>query len=663
MKKTFWLAIFVFSLINTSLFSQNKICLSKNQQDLITLPKSLKHNYTLADFSEAYQFYSTRVSKELKGKYCVFSKNSENQNHKNGKQPSYISEIIYLSQDDSSWYDLLYISESDYYLPQKNLKKIYCRDYLKFDDYGNCFIAVEQASNGIKGVLKYSPLLNSKDFFPVPDDFPIFKDFEIPSDGSCIFMNVKKITAEAGYQTFIFNTNDAQSSPEALFDFDVGGLSNPVYSPEKQAFYFLYHNSSLDAVCGLVVVRANNQIYSKDSLTFYEPDQITLGNYIDFWGNIFLYNEADKKLYLVNYNEKQWPSQIMQVFDKSDYIDAKYVKATEKLLIKNLTYPLYTAAIKSTPLGLYIKDKEGKEYLYDGNSLNSLTAAELEEAEEAYYKNLFFINNAEKIEARLENQNRFLIILLSLLGVIIICLSIVLSLTLLKRNNIHKKLLQKKMLAFQETERAKLSRDIHDSIVQDIRAIRLNTELIDVGQNEKALAQKARVIDDITQTIVKTRNICYNLTPAELMTHSQGDDAEIELISIIDSLCHQFYVKSKIPCAIQIDPNLVYPKFEKEVTLHLVRIFQEILNNIEKHSYATNVNVLVRNKSENQQNYLVLFIIDDGIGCNLQEVQKNRKKNHFGLQNMQKRMELIGGTIEFFSAENEGMKIKLTVKI
>ena len=663
MKKTFWLAIFVFSLINTSLFSQNKICLSKNQQDLITLPESLKHNYALADFSEAYQFYSTKATKELKGIYCTFNKKSEIKNRKNKKNPSYISEIIYLSQDGSSWYDLLYISESDYYLPQKNLKKIYCRDYLKFDDYGNCFIAVEQASNGIKGVLKYSPLLNSKDFFPVPEDFPIFKDFEIPSDGSCIFMNVKKITAEAGYQTFIFNTNDAQSSPEALFDFNVGGLSNPVYSPEKQAFYFLYHNSSLDAVCGLAVVRADNQIYSKDSLTFYEPDQITLGNYIDFWGNIFLYNEADKKLYLVNYNEKQWPSQIMQVFDKSDYIDAKYVKATEKLLIKNLTYSLYTAAIKSTPLGLYIKDKEGKEYLYDGNSLNSLTAAELEEAEEAYYKNLFFINNAEKIEARLENQNRFLIILLSLLGVIIICLSIVLSLTLLKRNNIHKKLLQKKMLAFQETERAKLSRDIHDSIVQDIRAIRLNTELIDVGQNEKALAQKARVIDDITQTIVKTRNICYNLTPAELMTHSQGDDAEIELISIIDSLCHQFYVKSKIPCAIQIDPNLVYPKFEKEVTLHLVRIFQEILNNIEKHSYATNVNVLVRNKSENQQNYLVLFIIDDGIGCNLQEVQKNRKKNHFGLQNMQERMELIGGTIEFFSAENEGMKIKLTVKI
>ena len=225
------------------------------------------------------------------------------------------------------------------------------------------------------------------------------------------------------------------------------------------------------------------------------------------------------------------------------------------------------------------------------------------------------------------------------------------------------KTLQKKMLAFQEAERAKLSRDIHDSIVQDIRAIRLQAELIDIGQDEKALAQKARVIDDITQTIVKTRNICYNLTPAELMTHSQGDDAEIELISIIDSLCHQFYVKSKIPCAVQVAPELIYPKFEKEVTLHLVRIFQEILNNIEKHSYATNVNVLVRNKTEGEQNYLVLFVIDDGIGCNIEEVLKNRRKNHFGLQNMQERMELVGGTIEFFSAENEGMKIKLTVKI
>lgn len=214
------------------------------------------------------------------------------------------------------------------------------------------------------------------------------------------------------------------------------------------------------------------------------------------------------------------------------------------------------------------------------------------------------------------------------------------------------------ILKIQEEEKAKISREIHDTIVQDIRAIRLETDLITTDDME----HKNRVIEDITKCIIKMRNICYNLTPAELVSHEDGDSSQIELISIIDTLCQQFSVKTKIVCSLQIEKNLEYPSFSKEVSTNVVRVFQEILTNIEKHSYATKTTVLVRSKEENNQKYLLIFVIDDGIGCEIDEFKSKKMKKHFGIRNMQERMHEIDGGIEFFSAPDEGMKVVLTIK-
>lgn len=63
------------------------------------------------------------------------------------------------------------------------------------------------------------------------------------------------------------------------------------------------------------------------------------------------------------------------------------------------------------------------------------------------------------------------------------------------------------MFRIQENERAKISRDIHDSVVQDIRGIRLETENLNVMDDSK---ERQKKIGDIaTESIVKLRNICY----------------------------------------------------------------------------------------------------------------------------------------------------------
>ena len=208
----------------------------------------------------------------------------------------------------------------------------------------------------------------------------------------------------------------------------------------------------------------------------------------------------------------------------------------------------------------------------------------------------------------------------------------------------------------QEKERAKISRDIHDSVVQDIRVLRLETENLVVDEGSKL--KQTKIEDLATDCIVKLRNICYNLTPAELASHNDGDSSKLELISIINSLVQQFSARTHIPCIFKVDQGFEYPVLEKEETQNLFRVIQESLTNIEKHSYATQVSIFIKKDGNN----LLIYITDDGIGCNPDELKRKlRSKEHLGLKSMKDRMDLIGGSIDFFTEQNNGMEI--TIKL
>lgn len=252
-----------------------------------------------------------------------------------------------------------------------------------------------------------------------------------------------------------------------------------------------------------------------------------------------------------------------------------------------------------------------------------------------------------------------------ILFVILLAASIILLIILLANFTIHNRKLneiknnKKFIFDIQEAERAKISRDIHDSVIQDIRSIRIDAELLNPTDETKS--RKDQIITTATQCVVKLRNICYNLTPAELMTHEQGDSSKIELISIIQSLVLQFIEKTHVPCQLKIDENFEYPIFSKEISQNLFRIIQESLNNIEKHSYATNCQILIKNKIENEKKYMLIYVSDDGIGCNIEQILKRHKKDHFGIQNMMDRAELIGASISFQSEQGQGMEIRIQI--
>ncbi|MCR4733431.1 MAG: sensor histidine kinase [Treponema sp.] len=252
-----------------------------------------------------------------------------------------------------------------------------------------------------------------------------------------------------------------------------------------------------------------------------------------------------------------------------------------------------------------------------------------------------------------ENVSYITIYLLVIAVIIILVLIFIIIFILSKKFSQHLSKNDKRFIfKIQEAERTKLSRDIHDSVVQNIRAIRLDAEMLKVLPEEEE--QKKKVVAEMTDIISLLRNICYNFRPAELSVESDNT----ELISIIDTLCQQFISRTKIPCHIQIQKDFQSPKMDTEKSTNIVRVVQEALANIEKHSYATNVQIIIKSKGQ-ERKYLVIFIIDDGIGCDVNKLGRN--KMNFGIRNMKERMKAVGGELEFFSTANEGLSVQLII--
>ena len=95
------------------------------------------------------------------------------------------------------------------------------------------------------------------------------------------------------------------------------------------------------------------------------------------------------------------------------------------------------------------------------------------------------------------------------------------------------------------------------------------------------------------------------------------------------------------------------------------------MTNIEKHSRATEVTVLIRNSlpSDKIQSGLMIFVSDDGQGIdekNLETLNSKRiekaKNLHFGVQNIKLRLNEINGTIKYYSEKGEGTEVKLCIK-
>ncbi|MFK5959300.1 MAG: HAMP domain-containing protein [Lutibacter sp.] len=197
----------------------------------------------------------------------------------------------------------------------------------------------------------------------------------------------------------------------------------------------------------------------------------------------------------------------------------------------------------------------------------------------------------------------------------------------------------------QETERQRLSRELHDSLGQLLIGLKLKYEscLNQLIHKTDSFADLSILFD---QTIEETRRISNNLMPATL--------SEFGLTSSVRNICNEISETTDIHIQYNVEGSR--KNLNLEVKIYLFRIIQEGLTNIIKHSKAKNASILLLF----EEDIISISIEDDGCGFD-QSKTKFVKSN--GLNNIKDRVALLSGKLVIISAILKGTKINIEVPI
>lgn len=211
------------------------------------------------------------------------------------------------------------------------------------------------------------------------------------------------------------------------------------------------------------------------------------------------------------------------------------------------------------------------------------------------------------------------------------------------------------LINYVETERQRISGDIHDSIIQNLTALMYKIELIkkvmDTDHNRAKLELEAgnKIVKDC---IGELRNIIFNLHPMSL------DDLDTK------SVFYDFIQKIKTSTNMIVDFKYKsdVEHVNNSIVVVLLRIIQELCNNSIKHSDGSRIDINV-----NISNNLITIVqSDDGIGYDYNLIDKPKTTTDntgYGLVLLKEKVGLINGTISVNTKKEGGTEYKLTVPI
>jgi signal transduction histidine kinase len=214
---------------------------------------------------------------------------------------------------------------------------------------------------------------------------------------------------------------------------------------------------------------------------------------------------------------------------------------------------------------------------------------------------------------------------------------------------------QRQIVWLREEERKRVSRELHDQVIQSLVGLKYRVAHIQASlnlpeQNPDSNDKVALLQSDIGEMIQMARSLCHDLRPPAL---------DLGLVPSIRSLVTSFEMQAGIEVELVVDGDRSIA-ISEDVALCLYRCTSEALSNILKHAAADFVQI----KLEIEPALVQLVIQDNGRGFALPErLGSLMKENHFGLVSMRERVELVNGTFLFFSSPGKGVCLEVDIPI
>jgi signal transduction histidine kinase len=200
-------------------------------------------------------------------------------------------------------------------------------------------------------------------------------------------------------------------------------------------------------------------------------------------------------------------------------------------------------------------------------------------------------------------------------------------------------------------ERLRIAHEMHDGIAQVLgyvnTKVQAANEYVRQGNTEEATVQLRELAAAAREAYGDVRDAIVDLRTLPELRRSFAE--------VLDEYLMRWKQQTGISTQLTMDGGMQMPA---AVELQLVRIIQESLTNVRKHSKATTAKVDIRRRD----GALVVSVQDDGVGFN-PAVRVRSEFPRFGLATMRERAESIGGTFTVESILGEGTTVHAQVPV
>jgi PAS domain S-box-containing protein len=212
-------------------------------------------------------------------------------------------------------------------------------------------------------------------------------------------------------------------------------------------------------------------------------------------------------------------------------------------------------------------------------------------------------------------------------------------------NNETPKWMLRLLFRLSEKERAALSSDLHDSVLQDLiiwyrklESLRSSKEL--ERDTERELAQ---IEEGLLDAIHQIRITCNELRPPFLLK-----------MGLVESLKSLFaYARMFSNYEIEFSAEQLGASLNEEQIVGVYRIVQELLNNASKHSGAAKVTMAI----SETETHICFSYSDDGVGMDLASLEGSFQ--HMGIAGIENRVLSLEGNVQFHSAPGQGFHVTI----
>ena len=214
--------------------------------------------------------------------------------------------------------------------------------------------------------------------------------------------------------------------------------------------------------------------------------------------------------------------------------------------------------------------------------------------------------------------------------------------------------LTRQLIRAQESERLMISRELHDSLAQELGAAKMQCDyLLSVGSADapRPVEKIKKISGILSKAIADVRNLAYGLRPAGLK--------QFGLVETLLQHCRDFSETQRIPVDFQA-AGFQKITVDEDTAINIYRLIQEGLANIKKHADASQVKIRLIVAFP----FINLRIKDNGKGFDVSQRQatlSNEKK--LGLRSMQERAELLNGSMKIDSKPGSGTSLLIKIPI